>query len=136
MAIACIAACDSEGKPQTPWKSASDAGRTDSAVMADSASDPTTERSGAVSAAATGCATFDSSFAAIQTLIFERRGCTASQCHGEANAGKLDLRAERSHENLVDARASSVDMARVQPGTANESLLYLKLKAATEPNCV
>jgi hypothetical protein len=46
------------------------------------------------------------------------------------------LRAGKSHENMVDAHASSVDMARVQPGTANESLLYLKLKAATDPGSV
>jgi len=82
------------------------------------------------------CAEFDSSFAAIQQLIFERRGCTADACHGEKQEGGLDLRAGAAYGSLVDAPARGAAMARVQPGTANESYLFSKLRAATEPGSV
>jgi hypothetical protein len=87
-------------------------------------------------AGATCSATFDSSFAAIEKLIFERRGCTAEACHGSAASGKLDLRPGAAYENLVDAPSTASDLARVQPGTAVESFLFLKLKAAAEPGSV
>jgi hypothetical protein len=83
-----------------------------------------------------GCAQFDSSFAALEKLIFERHGCTADACHGEKMEGGLDLRAGAAYQSLVDAPAKGQAMARVQPGTANESYLYLKLRAATEPGSV
>lgn len=83
-----------------------------------------------------GCASFDSSFAAIQKLIFERRGCTASACHGEAKLGDLDLRAEVAWENLVDAKSSNSSKMRVQPGTAADSFLFQKLAAGTAPGSV
>lgn len=82
------------------------------------------------------CQTFENSFDAIQKLIFERRGCTADACHGEAKVGGLDLRAAASYESLVDAPSSNNSMARVQPGTSNESFLYNKLAAATDPERV
>ncbi|HMI90623.1 MAG TPA: hypothetical protein VK509_04630, partial [Polyangiales bacterium] len=83
-----------------------------------------------------GCAAFDSSFAAIQALIFERHGCTAQTCHGEKMEGGLDLRSAAAYGNLVDAPAKGSAMSRVQPGTAQESYLYLKLRAATVPGSV
>jgi hypothetical protein len=83
-----------------------------------------------------GCATFDSSYAAIQELIFERKGCTASACHGEKKVGGLDLRAPGSWENLVDVPSANSANMRVQPGTAAESFLYQKLSAATKPGSV
>ncbi|HEX6244119.1 MAG TPA: hypothetical protein VFZ61_24555 [Polyangiales bacterium] len=86
--------------------------------------------------AAGGCATFDSAFGAIQTLIFERKGCTASACHGEAAVGRLDLRSEHAYENLVDVRAAGSTNARVRPGSATTSYLYEKLRAASEPGSV
>jgi hypothetical protein len=86
--------------------------------------------------AAGGCATFNGSFEAIRKIIFEKRGCTAAACHGQAKVGGLDLRAESAWENLVDARSANSKLARVQPGTAADSYLYLKLKAATEPGSV
>lgn len=82
------------------------------------------------------CDEFDSSFQAIQRVIFEGHGCTAAACHGEQRAGDLDLRPDTAYENLVDAAASGSGLARVQPGTATESYLYLKLAAATEPGSV
>jgi hypothetical protein len=82
---------------------------------------------------AAGCETFNSSFEAIQKIIFERRGCTADACHGQAKVGGLDLRAAAAWENLVDAKSANSKLARVQPGTAMDSFLYLKLLAATKP---
>lgn len=80
--------------------------------------------------------TFGSSFAAIQALIFERRGCTASACHGQAKLGGLDLRAEVSWENLVDVASTASRNLRIHPGATAESYLYQKLLAATRPGSV
>ncbi|HEX6240938.1 MAG TPA: hypothetical protein VFZ61_08590, partial [Polyangiales bacterium] len=87
-------------------------------------------------AGSSGCVTFNSSFEAIQKIIFEKRGCTADACHGGAKVGGLDLRADVAWENLVDAKSANSKYARVQPGTAVESFLYLKLLAATQPGSV
>jgi hypothetical protein len=83
-----------------------------------------------------GCESYSSSFEAIQKIVFERRGCTASACHGQAKVGGLDLRADVAWENLVDARSSNSSLTRVQPGTAADSFLYQKLRAASEPGSV
>jgi hypothetical protein len=124
----CLAACD-----QDPAKTTSASKAHDASVDAHTTSAPDAH----VESNSQGdCATFKSSFAAIQALIFERHGCTESKCHGESRAGMLDLRPDVAYENLVDAHATAADMARVQPGTTNESLLYLKLKAATRPGSV
>jgi hypothetical protein len=114
---------------------------TSSADASNSQSAPPKSDAGAASAAeagtnATGCATFDTSYGAIQELIFERKGCTAAACHGAAKVGGLDLRAGTSWENLVDAKSANSSNFRVQPGTAAESYLYQKLAAATEPGSV
>lgn len=114
---------DTDSEMRSVEDAAADA-RADAGADAGSASEP-----GA-------CAEFDSSFAAIQELIFERRGCTAQACHGEKMEGDLDLRAGAAYESLVDATAKGSAFARVQPGTAKESYLYLKLRAATEPGSV
>jgi hypothetical protein len=104
----------------------SDAGSSDAGVPSKSAAD----------AGASGCVTFNGSFEAIQKIIFEKHGCTADSCHGSAKVGGLDLRADVAWENLVDAKSSNSKYARVQPGTAVESFLYLKLLAAAKPGSV
>lgn len=91
---------------------------------------------GAVPVDSNGCPTFDSSFAAIQKVIFEGHGCTASACHGQAVSGGLDLRPDAAYEHLVNAKSTSSQLARVQPGTATDSFLYQKLAAATNPSMV
>src|SRR4051794_20678714 len=73
-----------------------------------------------------GCTTFESSFQAIQKVVFEGHGCTAQACHGEARQGELDLRPDAAYQSLVDVRSKGSALARVQPGTAKESYLYLK----------
>ncbi|MDB4976692.1 MAG: hypothetical protein JWN48_5033 [Myxococcaceae bacterium] len=91
---------------------------------------------GAQPSSSGGCQTFDSSFAAIQALVFERHGCTAAACHGQGKVGGLDLRADAAWASLVDVASSNSANKRVQPGAASESFLYQKLKAASEPGSV
>lgn len=75
---------------------------------------------------------FDSTFEAIQTVVFERHGCTNDACHGSATAGGLDLRPDVAWANLVDAPSTSSPFTRVRPASANASYLYLKLLAARQ----
>lgn len=77
---------------------------------------------------------FDSTFEAIQAIVFERRGCTAQVCHGDAAAGGLDLSADVAYANLYDQPGQIADMPLVQPGRTNNSLLFRKLAAATQPD--
>jgi hypothetical protein len=79
---------------------------------------------------------YASTYDAIQGLIFDGHGCTNDTCHGSAVSGGLDLRAGSSYEHLVGARATSSDLARVEPGESSRSFLYLKLEAATDPGSV
>ena len=113
--------------PPKPAKGSDKPAETVDAGAGDKAAEP---------GATAGCATFDTSYGAIQELIFERKGCTAAACHGEAKVGGLDLRADVSWENLVDVPSENSKNARVQPGTATDSYLYQKLAAATEPDSV
>ena len=63
----------------------------------------------AVRADAGDCAQqFDSTFALIQSAIFERRGCTSSLCHDASASGGLNLTAGTSYDNLVDAAVRSI----------------------------
>ncbi|HEX6243144.1 MAG TPA: hypothetical protein VFZ61_19660 [Polyangiales bacterium] len=83
-----------------------------------------------------GCRTFASSFEAIQSLVFDRYGCTAAACHGQAKVGGLDLSADVAWENLVDVASSNSGAKRVQPGAPADSFLFQKLRAASEPGSV
>ncbi len=82
------------------------------------------------------CTEFDSTFAAIQHVIFENRGCTQQICHGDATAGGLDLRAEVAHANLVEVPSSGTGALRVVPGDRDRSYLYSKLAAGVFPDTV
>jgi hypothetical protein len=81
------------------------------------------------------CGQVDSTYAAIQRSIFERHGCTARRCHGrEDPQAELVLTADVSYRNLVEvaSRGEEASWLRVLPGGGRrESLLYLKLAAAT-----
>jgi hypothetical protein len=83
-----------------------------------------------------GCQTFDSSYAAIQALVFERHGCTAAACHGQAKVGGLDLSAGTSWDALVDVPSTNSGHKRIEPGAPGDSYLFQKLVAATEPGSV
>jgi hypothetical protein len=82
---------------------------------------------------------FDSTFEQIQTVIFERRGCTSAICHGASASGGLDLRPEVAYDNLVDQPPQSVSseqfpgLVRLLPARKDRSLLWLNLAAAVLP---
>jgi hypothetical protein len=76
---------------------------------------------------------FDGTYDAIQTVVFEGRGCTQAVCHGSAQQGGLDLRAGSSYRALFEARSPSSGGLRVLPGQPTQSVLYQKLAAATRP---
>lgn len=82
------------------------------------------------------CATFESTFAAIEETIFERHGCTAAVCHGDAQSGGLDLRSGVAHANLIDVPAQNGGGKRIDPGAPATSVLFNKLRAATDPGSV
>lgn len=74
----------------------------------------------------------ESTFAQIQEQIFEARGCTASNCHGETLSGALDLRAGAAYDNLVNVDGVAGDFKRVFPAEQDLSLLYLKVSAKAD----
>lgn len=81
---------------------------------------------------------FNSTFEAIQKVVFERHQCTNPVCHGAApnlyQNGKLDLRADAAYDNLVDVKSESVSgYTRVLAGDKTKSLLWLNLAGKTEP---
>jgi len=81
-------------------------------------------------------AEYDSTFEAIQDIVFDGYGCTNAVCHGSADtpAGGLNLLADVAHMNLVDADATAVEGVRVFPADKNQSFLFEKLAAATFPD--
>lgn len=71
------------------------------------------------------------SFATDINEIFQRRGCTASNCHGGSGgqAGlQLTSSASASYDELVDVSATSESFLRVEPGNATDSYLVIKLE--------
>lgn len=76
--------------------------------------------------------TFDSTFDAIQNVIFEGKGCTAEACHGSAAAGGLDLSPDVAYANLFEAPSTASELSRVHPGTKERSFLWWKLLAAAD----
>lgn len=71
----------------------------------------------------------DPGFAAVVQDIFDRKGCSASSCHGSAQSGDLDLRAGSAHGNLVNVQAvGEPSRIRVIPGNAQNSYLVIKLE--------
>ncbi|MET0384848.1 MAG: hypothetical protein ABW321_02760, partial [Polyangiales bacterium] len=83
-----------------------------------------------------GTGSFDSTYAAIQSVIFEKGGCANDMCHGAKASGGLDLRAGASYDSLIEVKSKNSAMFRVMPGVPTESFLFQKLRAATEPGSV
>jgi len=78
---------------------------------------------------------FDSTYDAIQTVIFDQRGCSIDACHGAAASGGLDLRAGASYDQLVSQSADTANgWLRVRPGEKDRSLLFINLAAKTLPD--
>lgn len=80
--------------------------------------------------------TFDSTFAAIQKVVFEGNSCTNANCHGAAAMGGLDLSADVAYKSLIQHSSTISPLQRVMPGRPEESFLCNKLRAATEPGSV
>jgi hypothetical protein len=95
----------------------------------------TTTTSSTTTTSIPGCAgrTFDSTWAAIEELIFVRHACAFPTCHGSAfGEGGLDLRRGRAYANLVEVPSNGAPgTLRVKPGDPRESLLWLKLAKKT-----
>lgn len=78
--------------------------------------------------------TFPSTFALLQKVIFENRGCTSSLCHDASASGGLDLREEFAYDALLEQDSqTAAGWLRVKPGRKDESLLFVNLAAATDP---
>ncbi len=78
---------------------------------------------------------FDSTFAAIQSKVFDARGCTSSTCHGSDGtlAGRsLLLQPGVTYTNMLRQPASSHGTLNlIEPNDEELSVLYLKLEART-----
>ena len=81
-------------------------------------------------------AEYSSTFALIEKVVFENRGCNSQACHsGPAPAGGLDLSPGIAWENLIDQPSQTPPgYRRVVPGQKDESLLWQNLAAATLPD--
>ena len=77
---------------------------------------------------------YDSTFAGIQDVIFEKHGCTNDLCHGSAASGGLKLTADVAYENLFEKPSTGSSLNRVEPGDKERSYLWLKLAAKTLPD--
>ena len=76
---------------------------------------------------------FDGTFEAIQTVVFERHGCTQDVCHGSARQGGLDLRPEAAYASLIETPSLGSSLARIVPGSPDRSYFFHKLAASTRP---
>ncbi|MDG2306725.1 MAG: hypothetical protein P8R42_19145, partial [Candidatus Binatia bacterium] len=84
-----------------------------------------------------GCGeAFESTFGAIQQVIFEDRGCTEAVCHGSSAQGGLDLRPDVAYQNLFQAASQGSALPRLTPGEPTQSYLFRKLQAGVEPGRV
>ncbi|MDG1946185.1 MAG: hypothetical protein P8J17_18130 [Halioglobus sp.] len=82
----------------------------------------------------TECASFDSTFEAIQATVFAQTGCANSLCHaGPDAAGGLDLSPDVAWANLVDVKALGSSLSHVEPRNPSTSYLYHKLSEKTFP---
>ena len=79
-----------------------------------------------------GQGAFESTFEAIQTVIFDGKGCNNGVCHGAApGTGNLNLQRGVAYDNLVAVPATLSTQNRVEPGEPALSYLYEKLSAGT-----
>jgi hypothetical protein len=80
------------------------------------------------------CATeYASTFAGIQSEIFDRHGCTDSLCHGSTAQGGLNLSTDVAYENIFQHPAVGSPLNLIEPGDEERSYLWLKLAANTKP---
>jgi len=71
----------------------------------------------------------DPSFSLVIQPIFQNNSCAASNCHGLAESGGLDLRSGSAFASLVNVPAQGESgKVRVIPGNATDSYLVVKLE--------
>lgn len=68
------------------------------------------------------------SFATDIQEMLGRKGCTAAGCHGNAQQGGLDLRADAAYGELVGVTATSEPIQRVIPGNPQGSYLVIRVE--------
>lgn len=75
------------------------------------------------------------SFASIQNVIFNGKGCSSSNCHGASKpAAGMSLSNGNSFAAIIRVTASSGGgLKRILPGDADASYLYRKVSAKTNP---
>lgn len=134
LSIALLVGCGSSGDSGSPApEDPTDPGPTDPGPTDPGPTDPGPTDPGPTDPGEPACdETFDSTYDAIQSIVFERRGCTAEACHGSSTAGNLDLRAGASYDALFGAPSVASTLSRVHPGTKERSFLWWKLLAATD----
>lgn len=79
------------------------------------------------------CASFDSTWEAIESVVIEKTGCANSLCHGAAAEGGLDLSPGLAYHNLIGVTAEASSLRLISPREPAESFLYQKLSAKTFP---
>lgn len=76
---------------------------------------------------------FESTFDAVQQVIFDRYGCVG--CHsGETPQGGLDLSPDVAYDNLVEVDSVGSNLSRIYPGARERSSLWLKVYANVDPS--
>lgn len=71
----------------------------------------------------------DPSFAVNINEIIQRRGCSASACHGNAAGGMtLTASAAANYAAWVDVPALAESFLRVEPGNADDSYVIIKVE--------
>ena len=95
------------------------------------------ENDGCTSFCATGeCVgdSYDSTFEAIQTLVFEQNGCNSMLCHGATpGQGGLELSPLVAYANMLQVPSVGSTFERIVPASPTSSSLYLKLLKTVDP---
>jgi len=75
----------------------------------------------------------ESTWQAIQTLVFQRHACTFAACHGTPpGSANLDLTARAAYDDLINVPSEAdATYMRVAPGAPADSMLWRKLAART-----
>src|SRR5262245_19589406 len=77
---------------------------------------------------------FASTFSGIQSVIFDKHGCTNQACHGStAKQGGLDLSPDLAYRNLLQVPSTASPLVRVEPGDERRSFLWPEIGRGTEP---
>jgi len=79
--------------------------------------------------------TYNSTYEAIQDVVFDQGGCTNTLCHGaEPGQGQLNLDPNVAYQNLIEVPATATAHDRVVPGAPRDSELWIRLAKAADPN--